>query len=504
MSRDPKPGVDRPLSLLIAALGGEGGGLLADWIIAAADSEDVPVQSTSIPGVAQRTGATTYYMEMMKPAKRAKRAPVFALYPAPGHVDIVAASELVEAGRAIENGFVTPDRTVLISSSHRVFSMQEKVAMGDGEFQSQPILDAAEALSKRPVIGDMAAYCDAQGVMLNSVLLGTIAGAGLCPISDEAFRQAICERGVAVESNLKGFEAGKTWFGNYRQQLKPQTEAAAPRSDDSFAARIAALPDDAQDFASEGVSRLIGYQDRAYAGLYLDHLERVLEVEQSAGAKGRNAGLVRETARYLALWMAYEDVIRVADLKTHPDRYFHQVEEVRAKPGEPLQVTEYFKPGIDELTSVMPAWLGRMVVNWADKKPSRRNWHMAMHVRSDTIFGYLRLRMVARMKFMRRRGIRFKFEQEQIEKWLDAVTGGGAIDPRLGAEIVACARLIKGYSDTRQRGYRNLEAIFAQAITPALNGEFKPGKAVRLISRARDAALGDEEGKALAEVLEAA
>jgi indolepyruvate ferredoxin oxidoreductase beta subunit len=49
----------RPLTILVAALGGEGGGVLADWIIAAATSQDYPVQSTSIPGVAQRTGATT-------------------------------------------------------------------------------------------------------------------------------------------------------------------------------------------------------------------------------------------------------------------------------------------------------------------------------------------------------------------------------------------------------------------------------------------------------------
>ena len=50
----------RPLTILIAALGGEGGGVLTDWIVAAAASQNFPVQSTSIPGVAQRTGATTY------------------------------------------------------------------------------------------------------------------------------------------------------------------------------------------------------------------------------------------------------------------------------------------------------------------------------------------------------------------------------------------------------------------------------------------------------------
>jgi indolepyruvate ferredoxin oxidoreductase, beta subunit len=49
----------RPITILIAALGGEGGGVLTDWIVAAASQLGFPVQSTSIPGVAQRTGATT-------------------------------------------------------------------------------------------------------------------------------------------------------------------------------------------------------------------------------------------------------------------------------------------------------------------------------------------------------------------------------------------------------------------------------------------------------------
>ena len=54
----------RPVTLLIAALGGEGGGVLTDWIVSAAEACGLPVQSTSIPGVAQRTGATTYYVEI--------------------------------------------------------------------------------------------------------------------------------------------------------------------------------------------------------------------------------------------------------------------------------------------------------------------------------------------------------------------------------------------------------------------------------------------------------
>ena len=125
---------ERPLTLLIAALGGEGGGVLADWIHVAAGAEGYPVQGTSIPGVAQRTGATTSYLESypVAAASLGGRRPVMTLAPAPGYVDVMIASELLEAARAMQNGFVTPDRTTLIASSHRAFAVIEKSKPGTG------------------------------------------------------------------------------------------------------------------------------------------------------------------------------------------------------------------------------------------------------------------------------------------------------------------------------------------------------------------------------------
>ena len=128
----------RPLSMVVGALGGEGGGVLTTWIVRAAELCRYPTQSTSIPGVAQRTGATTYYIEIY-PATHEElggRLPVMALYPAPGNMDIVVTSELMEAGRMLENGMVPPVRTTLVASTHRVYSVVEKSAMGDGLFRA--------------------------------------------------------------------------------------------------------------------------------------------------------------------------------------------------------------------------------------------------------------------------------------------------------------------------------------------------------------------------------
>ena len=96
----------RPLTLLVLALGGEGGGVLGDWIVETALAQGLPVQATSVPGVAQRTGATSYYVEMLPQRPADGREPVFCLAPTPGQVDLVISSELLETARALERGLV--------------------------------------------------------------------------------------------------------------------------------------------------------------------------------------------------------------------------------------------------------------------------------------------------------------------------------------------------------------------------------------------------------------
>src|SRR6185369_11431964 len=133
-----------PITIAILAMGGEGGGVLADWLLDLAERSGYYAQTTSVPGVAQRTGSTIYYLEMFPEAaaRAAGKEPVLALMPVPGELDIVVASELMEAGRAIQRGLVTPDRTTLIASTHRVYSMTEKTAAGDARVDDSIFLDA--------------------------------------------------------------------------------------------------------------------------------------------------------------------------------------------------------------------------------------------------------------------------------------------------------------------------------------------------------------------------
>jgi indolepyruvate ferredoxin oxidoreductase beta subunit len=489
----------RPLGVLIAALGGEGGGLLTDWLVAAALAADLPVQSTSIPGVAQRTGATTYYVEIFPESNAGLggRRPLFALYPTPGAVDLVAATELLEAGRMVEGGFVTPDRTTLIAGIHRVYATVEKMQMGDGRFDAGRVLRACQEMARRPVLFDLTADAKAAGHPINAVLLGAIAGTGVLPIPRQRFEAAIREGGVAVEANLAAFAYG---HGLALDPPKPAAAAQQPATLSPQQALYAEIPSGLASeelrIVQEGVKRLLDYQDIAYARLYLRRLQSLRTVAGTAAER-----VMPEVARHLALWMAYEDVIRVADLKSRPERLAGVREEVRAKPDQPVHVREFFKPGIAEVAALLPPRLGAALAAWAERHGYDDRLHLRMRLKSTSISGHLRLRLLAALRPWRRRSYRFAAEQERIERWLGAIAGALPWDPALAREIALCARLLKGYGDTHKRGLGNFLAIMSRVVEPALASRDPQG--AESVRRAREASLADPEGQALKAVLAA-
>jgi indolepyruvate ferredoxin oxidoreductase beta subunit len=122
----------QPVTLLICALGGEGGGVLSQWLVEAARAAGFAAQSTSIPGVAQRTGATTYYLELfpIPLSQLAGQQPVLGLYPAPGALDALVSSELLETARQISNGMSDAQRTLTITANNRSYTTQERMVGG--------------------------------------------------------------------------------------------------------------------------------------------------------------------------------------------------------------------------------------------------------------------------------------------------------------------------------------------------------------------------------------
>ena len=176
----PQPiSLDKPLTIAILAMGGQGGGVLADWIVEVAEHEGWAAQSTSVPGVAQRTGATIYYIETLPP--RNGVAPVFSLMPTPGDVDVVMAAELMEAGRSVLRGLVTPDKTTLIASTHRAYAVVEKEKPGDGAGDPFTVVDALDFAARRTIAFDMEKLAVERGTVISAAMLGALAGSGALP-----------------------------------------------------------------------------------------------------------------------------------------------------------------------------------------------------------------------------------------------------------------------------------------------------------------------------------
>ncbi|HEX6386694.1 MAG TPA: indolepyruvate oxidoreductase subunit beta family protein [Anaerolineae bacterium] len=442
--------VERPFCLLLGALGGQGGGVLTDWLVEAARAAGYLAQATSIPGVAQRTGATTYYFELF-PDPDPPADPVFCLFPSAGDVDLAVALEPTEAGRALERGYVT-DRTTVVTTTERIYSTAEKSVAGDGTMAVTPILEAL-ARTAKAVISIDAAYTS--GSQANAVIFGAIIGSGVLPLNVTQGRAAIEARELAVGANLAGFETGLELARNPTVGAPPapvlQHDPPPPR----FEVELALLPTSLRPLVGHGLARLVDYQDEAYARRYLARLEPILAADE----QGQEFRLTVEVARRLAAWMSYEDTIRVAQLKTRPGRLARIRAEVGAQPGEPVTITDFLNPGRNELLSVLPAPIARLIPAGDGKNGKVPGIPLAWPTSSP--WGYAALRFLAALRRVRPYTEAFAQEQQAIEAWLDAVASAARVDYELGCQVAQLAVWARGYGQVRSRGLARLARLFA-------------------------------------------
>jgi indolepyruvate ferredoxin oxidoreductase beta subunit len=443
--------IDRPICLLLGALGGQGGGVLIEWLVDAAKRAGYPAQATSTPGVAQRTGATTYYFELF-PEKNPAGTPIFTFFPASGDLDLMIAMEPTEAGRAIERGFVT-DCTTVITATERVYSTAEKVSAGDGRIDVEPILEAIEKASKELLQLDMAALSAGTAARGNAIAFGAIVSSGILPLTAEDCRASITSRGVAVESNLAGFEIGLTANATDAQPNSQKDELIFNAAPEKFASKISDFPSSAQEIIGHGIARLIDYQNEAYAEFYLERLKSVAEADTDESKK-----LTSEVARHLARWMSFEDVIRVAQLKTRPERLSRIRGELSVDDTTPLKVTDYFKPGRDEFLGALPKGLGWLVPNIEKLKLGNG---LALHLPTGSAFGYAMLKFMAALKPLRSKSAQYIEEQAAIEQWLAAVIKAAATDNYLACQTANLAILARGYGQVRKTGFSKMATLFS-------------------------------------------
>ena len=459
----------RAITIAILAMGGEGGGVLADWLVDLAEHNGFLAQTTSVPGVAQRTGATIYYLEMFaKESIPEGSQPVFALSPFPGHVDIVLASELMEAGRALQRGLVNSERTTLITSSHRVYAMTERIAMGDGRMDSDKLMAGAKAAAHQFIAADFSAMSESFGSLIGPALYGALAASGQLPFTRQQFEETIQRGGIGVASSLQAFAAG---FEEAQSQLNAGETPAATEPPSKTALKTSVGPrlqalalkienefrTAAHANLLAGIARLTDYQNETYAKLYLD---RLASLNQTAPQSELGNEMVAEAARHLALWMSYEDTVRVADLKIRRSRFERVSHEVKQSTAQMLDINEFLHPRLEEIADTLPAAMGR----WLLQTPWARNFvgrftKQGRIVKTTSLRGYLLLYFVAELRVTRPYSLRYALEQERISEWLNVIQGLVPTHGALALQVIKAQQLVKGYGDTHSRGWRNFQRL---------------------------------------------
>lgn len=480
----------RPITISINALGGQGGGVLANWILALAEAEGYIAQGTSVPGVAQRTGATIYCVELFpKSAIVDGLEPVLSLMPVPGDVDIVLAAEWMEAGRAITRGFVTADKTTLIASTHRDYAISEKSSLDEGRAKSEIVEQAVKTHAKAQICFDMAACAHEAHSAISAVLFGALAGSDALPFPRESYEEIIRASRRSVEENLAGFNLGFD-----RSHVSTPTEKPKPQHSPLITALMREFPHQCHDMLIEGARRLTDYQDQRYVDDYIGHLRLVLKNDDRA----LGYALTREMAASLGRWMTYEDIIRVADLKTRCTRFERIRKEAQAEEGQIITTRDYLHPRMEEVRDVMPAIIGRWITRtmWVQRLLTRL-FVKGRTINIHHISGYVILRIIAGLRPWRRRTFRYHHEMQQMKHWCIQILEISQSNYALALEMAKAQAIVKGYGETHERSLAIFHLLLNQI--DELKDDENGAESFAVL---RKAALSDEDSKALKAQLE--
>lgn len=489
-------------NIVIAALGGEGGGTLVSWIEDVAYNAGWYAQATSIAGVAQRTGATIYYIELFPGRDASKPTPILSMFPAASDIDIAISSEIAEAGRLIQRGFCTRDKTTLIASNHHVFGITEKIKLGDGGIDSSEIAKVAQQQCKKLISFDMRELAEQNNTVISASLFGALAGSKALPFRKSEFEAVISASGKMVENNLAAFNA------SYNKAIAPSlsVESVSPQAVQGKVTPTVAkpfslptattqhgtqllsrieqqFPASCHEFLCLGVEKLLDYQDSAYAQQYLDQVSVIRELDDG----DQDYLLSKETARHLALWMSYEDTARVAQIKTRGARQEKMRAEVQADPDQIFHVTEFFAPRLEELCQPLPAGMARSILGSPICRKLAAPFTKGKRLRTDTILSFTLLRMMAFTRKWRRISFTYQDEHKLINTWLEQIKAYAGGDSKAATEIAKCARIVKGYGKTRERGTEQMTQILELCSSKSLSASD--------ISSLGSAALDDDVGE---------
>ena len=242
--------------------------------------------------------------------------------------------------------------------------------MGDGRVDSTQLLAHAEAAAKRFVRFDMAQAAEEAGSVISAVLFGALAGTGVLPFSRAQFEATIERGGVGVKPSLQGFRRPRfeRAAGRPMRRLVPRSRhgamhrrparpaAARPAGARTAGARARRVSAGARTVAA----RRRAPPDRLPGSGLRRALPRPPGAARGSCPADDDAACCDETARHLALWMSYEDTIRVADAEdARVAASSACAAKVRVQDDQLLAINEYMHPRLQEICETLPAGLGR-------------------------------------------------------------------------------------------------------------------------------------------------
>src|SRR5437868_6752604 len=125
---------------------------------------------------------------------------------------------------------VSPDRTILITSTSRALTTTEKMAQGDGRLDAGQLLTLARRMSRDLVAFDMDRAAKEMGTIVSAVMFGAIAATGVLPFSREQFEDVLRKSGISVDASLRGF--GRAFSQtSAREEQTPQATGVADADD---------------------------------------------------------------------------------------------------------------------------------------------------------------------------------------------------------------------------------------------------------------------------------
>jgi indolepyruvate ferredoxin oxidoreductase, beta subunit len=187
-----------PFNVIIAGVGGQGNVLLSAFVGSALLNEGYTISVADTFGVSQRGGSVTSHIKI-------SRDTLYSSVTLYGKADVVLGMEPVEALRALGE-FGNPD-TVTIVNPRPVYP-----SGGVPYPDLEKIKDSIKKLSRKATFVNATEEALKIGnpIYTNIILLGSLVGAGLLPITRETMLPVLKERfpGKVLDINIKAFDRG--------------------------------------------------------------------------------------------------------------------------------------------------------------------------------------------------------------------------------------------------------------------------------------------------------